>query len=32
MGEIAWAETLTGARSRAADEEKLLLTYVFSPG
>jgi len=32
MGEIAWAESLAAARSRAADEGRLLLTYIFAPG
>jgi hypothetical protein len=32
MGVIAWAETLTEAKARAADEKRLLLTYLFAPG
>jgi hypothetical protein len=32
MGGIAWAETLTEAKTRAADDERLLLTYLFAPG
>jgi hypothetical protein len=32
MGEIAWAESLAAARVRAADEGRLLLTYIFAPG
>jgi len=32
MGEIAWAETLAAAKTRAADEGRLLLTYLFAPG
>jgi len=32
MTTISWAETLTDARQRAADEAKLLLTYIYSPG
>lgn len=32
MGEIHWAETLAGARTRAADDGLLLLTYLFAPG
>lgn len=32
MTKIDWAETLAAAKARAADEGKLLLTYVFSPG
>lgn len=32
MGAIAWAETLAGAKASAADEGRLLLTYLFSPG
>ena len=31
MGEIGWEETLAAAKARAADEGKLLLTYIFSP-
>lgn len=30
--EIRWTATLAEARTRAADEGCLLLTYVFSPG
>ena len=32
MAEITWAETLADAKTRAADEGKLLLTYLFAPG
>jgi hypothetical protein len=32
MGQIAWAETLAAAKRRAADEGRLLLTYIYSPG
>ena len=32
MKEIAWVETLAAAKQRSADERKLLLTYIFSPG
>jgi hypothetical protein len=32
MGEIAWAERIAEAKARAADDGKLLLTYIFSPG
>ena len=32
MGEIAWVETLADARTRAADDRRLLLTYLFAPG
>ncbi len=32
MGNIAWIESLAGARERAADEGRLLLTYLFAPG
>ena len=32
MREIAWAETLAGARTLAADDWLLLLTYLFAPG
>ena len=32
MAEIAWAETLAGAKARAADKGRLLLTYLFAPG
>jgi len=32
MGEIAWAETLAGAKTRATDDGLLLLTYLFAPG
>jgi hypothetical protein len=30
--EIRWAETLADARELANAEQRLLLTYVFSPG
>ena len=29
---IAWADRLADAKRRAADEGRLLLTYIFSPG
>jgi hypothetical protein len=29
---IAWADTLAGAKSLAAHEGRLLLTYIFAPG
>ena len=32
MEEIAWAETLAAAKTRAVDEGRLLLTYLFAPG
>ena len=32
MGKIAWAETIAGAKTTAADEGRLLLTYIFAPG
>ncbi len=32
MTQIAWAETFGEARERAADEGRLLLTYIFAPG
>ncbi len=32
MGQIAWAETLAAARTRAAEDGLLLLTYLFAPG
>jgi len=32
MAEITWAETLAAARTRAADEGRLLFTYIFAPG
>ena len=32
MREIAWAETLAAARTHAADDGLLLLTYLFAPG
>ena len=32
MGEIAWQESLAGAKERAANEGRLLLTYLFAPG
>jgi hypothetical protein len=32
MGGIAWTETLAEAKARAADDERLLLTYLFAPG
>ena len=31
-GAIDWAERLDDARSRAAADGRLLLTYVYSPG
>lgn len=32
MGEITWEATLAEAKRRATAENRLLLTYVFSPG
>ena len=32
MAEINWAGTLADAKSRAGDEGRLLLTYLFAPG
>ena len=32
MGHIAWAETLAQAKTRAAEDGRLLLTYLFAPG
>jgi hypothetical protein len=32
MSDIAWAATLADAKARVADEGRLLLTYIFSPG
>jgi len=32
MTEIAWAETLSEAKTRAAEEQRLQLTYIFAPG
>ena len=32
MGEIAWAEKLTEAEESAAEQGRLLLTYLFAPG
>lgn len=32
MGTIAWAETLAAAKQSAKDDERLLLTYIYSPG
>ena len=32
MGTIAWTDTLAEARTRATDEKRHLLTYIFSPG
>ncbi len=29
---IDWSETLAEGKQRAADEGRLLLTYIFSPG
>ena len=31
MATIAWADSIAEAKQRAKDEERLLLTYVFSP-
>ena len=31
MSKITWANRLTDARAQAADEGRLLLTYVFAP-
>lgn len=32
MSAITWTETLADARTRAAEEGRLLLTYLFAPG
>ena len=32
MEGIAWSDSLAAAKARAADEGRLLLTYIFSPG
>ena len=32
MGEIAWSAALADAKKLAADEGRLLFTYIFSPG
>jgi len=32
MARITWAGSLAAARERAADEGRLLLTYLFAPG
>jgi hypothetical protein len=32
MSEIAWIDGLATARKQAADEGRLLLTYIFAPG
>ncbi len=32
MARINWADTLTEARTRAADAGRLQLTYIFAPG
>ena len=32
MAEIGWVETLGAAKTQAADEGKLLLTYLLAPG
>ena len=32
MGEIVWVDGLTAAKEQAAEEGKLLLTYIFAPG
>ena len=32
MGQIAWTEALAAAKTRAADDGLLLLTYLFAPG
>jgi hypothetical protein len=32
MGQIDWVETLADARQRAAEDGRLLLTYLFAPG
>ena len=32
MSGISWAATLAEARARAAEDKRLMLTYVFSPG
>jgi hypothetical protein len=31
MGEIAWAASLAAAKQQAAEQDKLLLTYIFAP-
>ena len=31
MGTIAWAGSIAEAKQRAKDDERLLLTYIFSP-
>jgi len=32
MRAVDWIATLADAKSRSADERRLLLTYVYSPG
>jgi hypothetical protein len=32
MAQIAWSATLADAKQLAADEGRLLFTYIFSPG
>jgi hypothetical protein len=32
MNGIAWTDSLAAAKARAADEGRLLLTYLFAPG
>lgn len=32
MSQISWADSLAAAKERAADEGRLLLTYLYAPG
>ena len=32
MGEIVWVDGLAAAKEQAAEEGKLLFTYIFAPG
>jgi hypothetical protein len=32
MSAITWSDSLAAAKARAADEGRLLLTYIYSPG
>ena len=32
MSAIEWSESLAAAKQQAADQGRLLLTYIFSPG
>ena len=32
MKGIEWSDTLAAAKARAAEEGRLLLTYIYSPG